>query len=135
MSEDSVTRSLTSLGNSLERLREALAEPQTNPLAVDGTIQRFEFVIELYWKAFKRLLAVEKIQAHTPRECVKKAYQAKWISDEAIWLNMLEDRNRSSHVYNEAGAMEIYTNIRRYQPVLDDTYRLLCDLHGQTRNG
>jgi len=35
---------------------------------IDGTIQRFEFVIELYWKTLKRLLALEGINTYTPRE-------------------------------------------------------------------
>ena len=48
------SQSLRNLGAALERLREALQEPETNSLAVDGTIQRFEFVIELFWKTLKR---------------------------------------------------------------------------------
>ena len=31
-----------------------------NPLALDGTIPRFEFTIELFWKAMKRRLAIEE---------------------------------------------------------------------------
>jgi len=43
-----LARNLGQLGRALERLREALSEPATNPLAIDGTIQRFEFTIELF---------------------------------------------------------------------------------------
>ncbi len=41
-------QSLKNLKSALERLQEALQEPEINPLAVDGTLQRFEFVIELF---------------------------------------------------------------------------------------
>jgi nucleotidyltransferase substrate binding protein (TIGR01987 family) len=66
MSEEKIQQSLTNLGRGLTRLKEALDEPQSNSLIIDGTIQRFEFVIELYWKAFKRLLEREGVQANTP---------------------------------------------------------------------
>lgn len=41
---DKARQSLNNLGAALSRLREALSEPDTNPLAVDGTLQRLEFV-------------------------------------------------------------------------------------------
>jgi nucleotidyltransferase substrate binding protein (TIGR01987 family) len=116
---------LDNLGRALDRLREALAEPDPRPLAVDGTIQRFEFVIELFWKTLKRLLAEEGITADTPRDAVRKAFQVRWLSDEATWLEMLDDRNRTSHVYDEAMARRIHANVQRYFPEMERVYRLL----------
>ena len=40
----------------LLRFTEALAEDQSNPLAIDGSIQRFEFCFELGWKLLKKML-------------------------------------------------------------------------------
>jgi hypothetical protein len=51
-------------------LAEALEEPESNPLAIDGTIQRFEFVYELFWKTFKNLLETEGITTYTPKEAL-----------------------------------------------------------------
>lgn len=119
------SQSLTNLGAALERLREALQEPEENKLAIDGTIQRFEFVIELYWKTLKRLLAWEGIQTQTPREALQQAYQAGWLADETAWLQMLRDRNQTSHLYNEAMAREIYNHIKQYFPELERTYQFL----------
>lgn len=48
MNEAKINQSLTNLGHALARLREALQEQEANSLAIDGTIQRFEFVMELY---------------------------------------------------------------------------------------
>ncbi len=56
MSEARLRQSVENLGRALERLDEALAVPLDNPLAIDGTIQRFEFALELFWKTLKRLL-------------------------------------------------------------------------------
>ena len=125
MSEQKAARSLHNLGTALKRLREALQEPGENPLAVDGTIQRFEFVIELYWKVLKRLLALEGIETYTPRESLQRAYQAHWLADETAWLQMLRDRNETSHVYDEETARRIYDHIKEYYPEMERTYCFL----------
>jgi nucleotidyltransferase substrate binding protein (TIGR01987 family) len=113
------------LGRALERLREALAQPPTNPLAVDGTIQRFEFTIELFWKVMKRLLAREGLDARTPREALQGAYQAGWTADETAWLDMLRARNETSHAYDEALARAICEKVRRYLPEMETTFEAL----------
>ena len=112
-------RSLEQLESALQKLAEALAVPRDAPLAVDGTIQRFEFTIELYWKVLKRLLEAEGIQAATPREALRRAFQAGWIDDEEAWLEMLQNRNLASHTYNEALAGQVYDAIRRDFAVLE----------------
>jgi nucleotidyltransferase substrate binding protein (TIGR01987 family) len=108
--------------NPLTRLKEALDESETNSLIIDGTIQRFEFVIELYWKAFKRILDREGIQVSTPRESVKQACQVGWIEDEEAWLQMLRDRNETSPVYDEATALRIYESIKGNFGALERVY-------------
>ncbi len=125
MTNPKAQQSLSNLSRALERLEEALSEPATNSLVVDGTIQRFEFVIKLFWKTFKRFLAYEGVEAKTPRESLRQAYRVEWISDEAAWLEMLHDRNRTSHVYDEEMAEAIYARIRRNFPVLKRALRLL----------
>ena len=46
MSNLKLADSLANLGRALERLREGLDAEQPPPLVVDGTIQRFEFVVD-----------------------------------------------------------------------------------------
>lgn len=125
MNDPKAAQSLHNLGRALNHLHEALQEPKDNSLVVDGTIQRFEFAIELYWKTFKRLLALEGIQSNTPRESVQQAFQAQWIADETAWLGMLRDRNETSHIYDETTARRIYGNIKGYFPELTRTYQFL----------
>lgn len=105
---------LSKLEAALTRLGEALAADSSNALFVDGTIQRFEFVFELLWKTLKRALEVEGFKCATPRETLKTAFKAGWISDETLWMQMLDDRNLTSHTYDEPAAMEIYENIKSY---------------------
>ena len=122
MSDTKITQSLTNLANALSRLREALQEPNHSTLVIDGTIQRFEFVLELYWKTLKRLLANEGIETNTPKETLKKAYAAKWIDNEPAWLQMLNDRNATSHIYDEETARRIYKNIQIHFSELEKTF-------------
>jgi nucleotidyltransferase substrate binding protein (TIGR01987 family) len=96
MSGSEETRALLALGRALDRLREALAETEDNPLAIDGTIQRFEFAIELSWKALRRLLLREGVTTTTPREALQEAFRVGWLADEGAWLQMLRDRNETS---------------------------------------
>jgi nucleotidyltransferase substrate binding protein (TIGR01987 family) len=105
---------LSKLEAALKRLGEALAADSSNALFVDGTIQRFEFVFELTWKTLKRALEVEGFKCETPRETLKTAFKSGWISDEKLWLQMLDDRSLTSHTYDEPTAMEIYQNIKSY---------------------
>ena len=125
MSDSEDARSLATLVRSLERLGEALSQPESNPLAVDGTIQRFEFAIELFWKTLRRLLLREGIATETPREALSEAFRAGWLADEAAWLQMLRDRNETSHTYNEATARRIYSNIQRAFPEMQRTCQAL----------
>lgn len=117
--------SLRNLRRALDRLGEALEVPESNTLAIDGTIQRFEFALELFWKTLKRLLAEEGVETSTPKDTLRKAFQAGWLTDEAAWLQMLSDRNMTSHIYDEETAKRIYGNIRRNYPemvkVFEDT--------------
>ncbi|MCG7334329.1 nucleotidyltransferase substrate binding protein [Sporosarcina sp. ACRSM] len=118
-------QSFENLKKALNRLEEALNEDQGNSLIVDGTIQRFEFTIEIYWKMLKRLLLSEGIEAKTPRETLKEAYQVGWLQNEQAWLQMLKDRNETSHAYDEEMARKILQNIIQYYPEMKSTFHKL----------
>lgn len=114
MTTPKLKQSMDNLKNALDRLDEAVQRETTDKLLIDGTIQRFEFTIELFWKTLKRFLEEEGIEASTPRAALKEAYKAKWINDERIWIKMMKDRNSTSLVYDEKLAERIYENIKQY---------------------
>ncbi|WP_416147299.1 HI0074 family nucleotidyltransferase substrate-binding subunit [Salipaludibacillus sp. HK11] len=89
---------------------------------MDGTIHRFEFTIELYWKTLKRVLLSEGIEANTPKEILKGAFQAGWLENEEAWLQMLKDKNLTSHTYVEESALLIVHNIKDYFPEMKATF-------------
>lgn len=77
----------------------------------DATIQRFEFTFELFWKTCKKILSYEGDPSTSPRNTFEKAYQYGLIDNEKAFLLMLDDRNKTSHVYNEDMSNQIYRNI------------------------
>ncbi len=116
---------INALEKALTRLNESLQFDLSQPLVVDACIQRFEFCIELTWKTLKRCLAIEGIEANTPRECIQQAYSIHWINDESAWLSMLKDRNLTSHTYKEDLALEIYHRLPLHYQAMADLYQLL----------
>lgn len=82
----------------------------------DSLIQRFEFTYELTHKTlreFMKYLGVT-LENSFPRTIFKKAYVNNLISDDKVWINLLEDRNSTSHIYNENLADEVANRIVKY---------------------
>ena len=75
-----------------------------------GIIGQFNLTFELAWKAIKETLELHGVNlANTgsPREILKSAFSIGFLSDEDIWLDMLQKRNISIHVYDENAAIEL----------------------------
>lgn len=90
---------------------------------IDATIQRFEFTFELAWKFLKDYFSERDIELNYPKEVIMQAFNVNLISNEPVWIKMLQDRNMTSHTYDEKLADEIYLRIRLYVP----EFRLLLD--------
>lgn len=115
----------------LQRLEEALAQDPTEAAGtvLDGTIQRFEFTFELAWKLAKHILAYQGIEAANPRDVIKEAFQQGLIKDGDGWIVMLDDRNKTSHVYDEEEVRRIYDNIKgRYYQRLEEFYEKMAGI-------
>jgi nucleotidyltransferase substrate binding protein (TIGR01987 family) len=82
---------------------------------LDLVVKRFEFTYEMSWKALKRYLDFLGIEATNPRNVFKEAYVQGIISDENIWLDMIEQRNLSSHMYDELEIKEILSKKENYK--------------------
>jgi len=95
----------------LGRLKEGVKEADSD-LARDGVIQRFEFTFELMWKALKIFLENEGIIEKTPKGCLKEAFRINWIDSEDKFLSMLEDRNKTSHIYSREESEKIFNRIK-----------------------
>ena len=93
------------------RLREGVRQAK-DELDKDGVIQRFEFTFELFWKALKIYFENEGIPCKTPRECLKAAFRYEIVQDEQLYVYMLEDRNKTSHIYGKEESERIFQKIK-----------------------
>lgn len=107
----------------VQRLGDALDEYTANPTDTvrDGVIQRFEFTFELAWKSLKEYMqdqgATSPLQF--PKQVLREAYAAELIDDDKLWLDMLEARNSTSHIYDDRQAAAVMSGIReRYYKAL-----------------
>lgn len=121
MSPKRIKQRLKDFTQALGRLSEALNEDSSlSSTIIDGTIQRFEFTFELAWKLGKDVLDYSGIGANNPRSIIKELFKAEMIQDGDAWIQMLEDRNKTSHIYDEHEAVVIYEKIKgKYYDLLD----------------
>jgi nucleotidyltransferase substrate binding protein (TIGR01987 family) len=113
MSKERFSERKAEVAKAANRLCEAVEQPES-ALLRDAVIQRFEFTFELVWKSLKLYLERQGLDCGGPRPTFKKAFTEGLINspDEAdVWLRMLEDRNLTSHAYDEALSIRIYQHI------------------------
>ncbi len=77
-----------------------------------GLIQFFEMAFEQGWKLLKDYLTEQGFDINSPREAIKQAFQNQLIVDGHLWLQALEDRNLTTHTYNEVTAELVEKKIR-----------------------
>lgn len=88
-----------------------------------GMVQFFEMTFELSWKLLKDFLEEEGYIIKSPREAIKQAFQAGYITKGHSWIDALENRNLTVHTYEEKTAVEVEKRIRgEYYPILSDLY-------------
>lgn len=128
---DELKYSLEKFNSAIKRLDEGVKEAKDN-LGRDGVIQRFEFTFELLWKALRLFLLDEGIITKSPKESLKEGFKFGLIKDEEIFLDMLEDRNQTSHIYSEEFSLEIFERIKtRY---LNPLKKILNEIKKSTKN-
>lgn len=94
-------------------------------LEKEGTIHRFEFVLELAWKTLKDYLEHEGrvFTPVTPRNVVKEAFASRILNDGQVWIDMLDHRNLLSHRYDSETFERAVLAIRdRYLPAIDELH-------------
>lgn len=65
-----------------------------------AVVQSFEVCFELGWKVLKDYLHQNGIEVSYPKEAIKEAFSKGTIQNGQIWIDMLKDRNATSHEYN-----------------------------------
>lgn len=109
------------LKQAVQRLQEAIQDYHKNKLDSirDGVIQRFEFCTELTWKTVREyLLDQGHIEINSPKSVMRQAFADGIVDQEQSWIDLINDRNVTSHIYDEATAERIYQSIEKnYYPM------------------
>lgn len=70
----------------------------------DSIIQRFEYCVELSWKTSMKILGSKTVAA---KPAIREMGRSDLVSDLSLWMDFVEARNNTSHVYNENMAKKV----------------------------
>lgn len=80
----------------------------------DAAMKRFDLCFDTTWKLIKIMAKKDGFECYSPRQCFKSGFQMKLINHDSNWLEMIDDRNLSAHLYKEEEAKKIYAKLPEY---------------------
>lgn len=100
----------------LVRLGEFIEKKDLNELEEQGLIKAFEYSFELAWNTIKDFYEDQgETGIQGSKDAFRLAFNRGLIKEGEIWMQMIADRNNTSHSYDKKIAKEIAENIfRRY---------------------
>jgi nucleotidyltransferase substrate binding protein (TIGR01987 family) len=110
-SREKIKQGQVNLSRACGELTQFIRESTGRKIEIAGVIQAFEFTFETCWHLFQKIAAYQGTDAAMPRLAIAAAFQMNLIQDEGVWLQMMKDRNRTSHTYNQETAKAIYDAI------------------------
>lgn len=115
---------------SLEKgMKRACGAPADEELR-DAVIQRFEYTYELCWKMIKRRVETDAavpsdVDALSFQALMREAGERGLVEEVSRWMEYREQRNITSHVYNQKKAASVFQTARVFLP---DARALLVEL-------
>jgi nucleotidyltransferase substrate binding protein (TIGR01987 family) len=105
---------LINFKKTLGELKKYIALPIQNDRDIAGIIQAFEFTFEQSWKSIQKIAYEQSSEIGNPKSAFSYAMQNNWIhsAEEAKWLQLLRDRNLTSHTYQAHLAHEVLGRIQ-----------------------
>lgn len=97
----------------------------------NGCVQKFEYCIELCWKTIKSYLnKIEGKDVSAPKPVIKAFYLSNHINEDSYLalLDMIEDRNRLSHIYNKDDFDAVYKKLPQHLLILKSASSKLAEL-------
>jgi nucleotidyltransferase substrate binding protein (TIGR01987 family) len=107
----------------LRTLQELVDSQNLTIIERDAAIQRFEYTFEAAWKAGKAFLReIEALEIGSPKGVIRGFLQVGLFTEEqtALALAMVDDRNLTSHTYNEGLAEQICDQLGNYAELMAD---------------
>ncbi|MEP7146423.1 MAG: nucleotidyltransferase substrate binding protein [bacterium] len=115
----------SNFNKALDRLREFKGIGENlNKFEKQELIKAFEYTYELAWNTIKDYYEYQgESNMQGSRYVIQLAFNRGLIFDGEGWMQMLKDRNKTTHTYNQETAEEIASNI------LNRYFKLFKDLH------
>ena len=99
----------------IEKLTESITNDDGSEIYRDAIIQRFEFTIEYSRKILKKILAYKGEDDNLFSKDVFRKFQALGLIDDInIWFDLINERNKLSHMYGEEIAEHAYILIKTH---------------------
>ncbi len=137
---------LDSFENAIQQLEKSLSYSTSEAAKKDpelfkqfraASIHAFEYTYEQAWKMLKRFLelsdpSIENVEALSFPALIRTGYEKDLTrSSWDVWQKYREQRNATSHTYNEKKAGEVYRAIPDF---LDEARFLLKELQQRDKN-
>lgn len=127
---------LDTFKNAIGRLAEVIDlsnQRKLNQFECDSLIKRFEFSFEMAWKL---MMSYEKENGvavlHGSKDVVRQAYSMSIIENGEAWLEMIDDRNKTSHLYDEEMAADVIDEIiQTYYPLFIELQNKMDEIANQ----
>ena len=106
---------------------------QSDELILEGLVQTYEFTYELAVNTTKDFLIHSgHADISGSRSVIKQALQDNIVTDGSTWMQAIEDRNLTSHTYNEEIAKAVVTNIcSKYFFLIKDLYEYFKERYNE----
>lgn len=125
---------LNNFNKAMLQLENALKIEQPDILQKAGIIQFFEMSFELAWNTIKDYLEAEGYtDIRSPRSAIKKAFEVGLIKEGHQWMQLLQDRNLTTHTYDEKKVTALETVIKeKYFALLNELMNFFNDKASQS---
>lgn len=122
ISKEEFDKALVALEEAHSECVQQLSGSKIYKLYRDASIKRFEFCIELAWKVSVKSLGTT---SSSPKPALREMLKSGLITDINQWFDFLDQRNKSSHSYDEQVAKEVFGCIAAF---IDEAKTLLSRL-------
>ena len=128
--KENCKRKLFSFNKALKSLKEVYSFYIKKPdqkISQMALIKSFELAFELSWKTLQSFFKSQGyMEVNSPKGIIKEAFNKEVIQDGQIWIDMLDARNRLSHIYDESIFKGIIKKIsKEYVQEIEKLYQKL----------
>ena len=117
---DLLKKKITDAAKAFHTFQEVLHEPYSK-ISRDAAIQRFEYTVEAVWKCLQLFLRErEGLECYSPKACFREAGGAGLLNEDETMkaLEMIDDRNLTSHTYQEQLADNIFKRLNAHAKIM-----------------